>query len=254
MVSQNSFIPMLIKKNSVFFLFIFSFLLTGCAGLHFSAPGPLQLFALKKNLNGIYHRVKKGQTLWRIAKTYGVPLEEIVRVNRIPDAHRIRAGQLIFVPGEKSKKSVVTYQPGYTKGKRKVKIKPSEEIPDLAKGDFIWPVKGRLSSYFGKRKGGFHYGIDIAAPRGRAVRASRKGTVSYSQVMRGYGNVIIIDHGDGFSSVYAHNQVNLVKENEKVKQGQLIAKVGSTGRARGNHLHFEIRKGTKPKNPLFYLP
>ncbi|MEA3368991.1 MAG: LysM peptidoglycan-binding domain-containing M23 family metallopeptidase [Candidatus Ratteibacteria bacterium] len=245
---------MLIKKNFVFFLFLLSFLLTGCAGIHLSAPSPFQIFALKKNVNGVYHRVKKGQTLWRVSKTYGVPLEELIRINRISDVRRIKTGQLIFIPGTKAKKKVATYQPEYRVTRKKKKIKKIEKIPDLAKGDFVWPAKGRLSSYFGKRKGGFHYGIDIAAPRGREVLASRKGVVSFNQVMRGYGNVVIIDHGDGFSTVYAHNRVNLVKEKEKVKQGQIIARVGSTGRARGSHLHFEIRKDSEAVNPLFYLP
>ena len=245
---------MLLKKKFIFLFILFAFLLTGCAGIHISAPSPFQIFALKKNLNGVYHRVKKGQTLWRISKTYRVPLDELIRINRISDVRRIKTGQSIFIPGTKVKKKVVTYQPAYQVKRKRRKIKETQKIPDLAKGDFIWPVKGRLSSYFGKRKGGFHYGIDIAAPRGREVRASRKGIVSFGHVMRGYGNVIIIDHGDGFSTVYAHNQANLVKEKEKVKQGRIIARVGSTGRARGSHLHFEIRKGAKAVNPLFYLP
>ena len=245
---------MSIKKNFIFFLLLFSFFLTGCAGLYLSAPSPFQIFVLKKNVNGVYHRVKKGQTLWRISKTYGVPLDELIRINRISDVRRIKAGQAIFIPGVKAKKTVTTYQPKYKAKRKKKKIKKTQKIPDLAKGDFVWPVKGRLSSYFGKRKGGFHYGIDIAAPRGREVRASRKGVVSFGRVMRGYGNVVIIDHGDGFSTVYAHNQVNLVKEKEKVKQGQIIARIGSTGRARGYHLHFEVRKGSEAVNPLFYLP
>ncbi len=221
-------------------------------------PGPLHIFTLKKNVPGVYHRIKKGQTLWRISKIYGVSLDEIVRVNRISDAYRIKTGERIFIPEAASIKEVPVYQPS-TKvpagaKKTEVSLKPAEEIPNLAKGDFIWPVEGRISSYYGQRKGGFHYGIDISTRQGREVAASRKGIVSFSGVMRGYGNVIIIDHQDGFSTVYAHNQTNLVKENQTVEQGETIARVGSTGRAKGCHLHFEIRKGIKTINPLFYLP
>jgi len=246
------------KAKIIFLSTIISFILTGCAGMLGECPSPLQILTLKKNIKGVYHRVKKGQTLWRISKTYGVPLEEIVRINRIPDSRRIRAGQSIFIPGVASKKKVSTYRPTYkakvSTKRRKTTIKEPEKIPDLAKGDFIWPVKGRISSYYGERKGNFHYGIDIATSRGREIRASKKGVVSFSGVMRGYGNVVIIDHQNDFSTIYAHNHVNLVKEKDRVKQGEVIAKVGSTGRAKGNHLHFEIRKGTKAINPLFYLP
>lgn len=244
---------MSVKKKVLPVITLLSLLLTGCASLHISAPSPFQIFTLKKNIDGVYHCVKRGQTLWRISKTYGVSLDEIVRINRIPNVRRIRTGQLIFIPGIKTKEKISVYQPGY-KVERRKEIKKTEEIPDLAKGDFIWPVKGHLSSYFGERKGGFHYGIDIVAPRGREVRASRAGTISFSQVMRGYGKIVIINHGDSFFTVYAHNSENLVKENEKVEQGQPIAKVGSSGRVSGNHLHFEIRKDRRAVNPLFYLP
>lgn len=122
-----------------------------------------------------------------------------------------------------------------------------------AKPRFIWPVKGKITSYFGKRGGEFHKGIDISASDGDEIRASCDGVVSYADKRGTYGNVIIILHEDGFATVYAHNKKNLVSLNQKVKQGDVIGIVGQTGRATAPHLHFEIRKNGKAEDPLIYL-
>ena len=122
-------------------------------------------------------------------------------------------------------------------------------------GQFIWPVDGVLTSKFGIRGGRRHDGIDIGAPEGTEIKAAADGTVLYSgDQQTGYGNLIIIKHAQDMITVYAHNQKNLVKESDQVKRGQAIGKVGRTGRATGPHLHFEIRKRTQPRNPLFFLP
>ncbi len=112
-----------------------------------------------------------------------------------------------------------------------------------------------MISYFGVRGGKNHKGIDIAAPEGTKIVASDSGTVIYSDnKLKNYGNVIIIKHTDNYITVYAHNKVNYVKENEMVKKGQIIGEVGQTGNAEAPHLHFEIRDNTRARNPLFYLP
>ncbi len=104
----------------------------------------------------------------------------------------------------------------------------------------------RISSGYGLRNdpfsGGqkFHHGVDIPAPQGTAIHAVRKGIVFFSGEQRGYGNVVIIDHGDGFMTKYAHNQANLVKEGEAVDTGSVIARVGTTGKSTGPHIHFEV--------------
>lgn len=118
---------------------------------------------------------------------------------------------------------------------------------------FIFPVSGKITSYFGKRDGEFHKGIDIAKDEGSEIRASCDGVVSYADFRGTYGNVIIILHKDAFATLYAHCKKILVKPEQKVKQGEVIGLVGKTGRATNNHLHFEIRKNGIAKDPMLYL-
>ncbi len=117
------------------------------------------------------------------------------------------------------------------------------------------PVNGTVSSTFGMRqdpihgKQGFHGGVDIAAPAGAEIKAAGAGKVTLSAVRAGYGNIVEIDHGSGLSTRYAHNAANLVVAGEHIKAGQAIAIVGSSGRSRGSHLHFEVRQDGKPVDP-----
>lgn len=122
-------------------------------------------------------------------------------------------------------------------------------------GKFKWPVPAskRISSFFGPRHGRHHDGIDIAAKRGTSIIASAGGRVKFSGKMRGYGNVIVLEHANGYHTVYAHNSRNIVKKGHRVSQGEVIGKVGSTGRSSGPHLHFEIRKNNKVANPGKYI-
>jgi len=186
---------------------------------------------------GVYHIVTRGLTLWRIARAYGVELELLAKVNGIEDPTFIKTGQKLFIPGATRVLEIEPYRP-----------------PATISAGFIWPVKGIVSSSYGYRKGSFHSGIDIAAPRGEKVVAAKAGVVIYSgRWFRGYGNMVIIEHEDHTITLYAHNSSNLAKKNQRVKQGDPIATVGSTGRTRGTHLHFEIRVGNNPVNPLLYL-
>jgi peptidoglycan hydrolase FlgJ len=122
-----------------------------------------------------------------------------------------------------------------------------------------WPVKSVLSSKFGFRKDPFtketrfHAGIDIPAPEGSPVKAAMSGKVLVSRYVEGYGNVVALDNGQGTVTIYAHNEKNLVKVGDQVDKGSLIAKVGSTGRSTGSHLHFEVRKDGKKIDPLAFL-
>jgi murein DD-endopeptidase MepM/ murein hydrolase activator NlpD len=118
----------------------------------------------------------------------------------------------------------------------------------------LWPIEGQITSRFGPRRGSFHDGLDISSPLGTPILAAASGEVIYSGALRGYGNLVILRHREGYATVYAHTQKNLVKEGERVRRGQAIARVGQTGRASGPHLHFEIRKDNLARNPLRYLP
>jgi len=179
----------------------------------------------------IIYYVKKGESLWSISHEYNVKLEAIIAANHITDASKISAGQQLRIPNIPGTRSNIY--------------------------NFIWPVRGRITSPYGMRvlygRKDFHAGIDIAGPTGTNIVAAESGRVSYAGYMRGYGNVIILSHDGGYSTVYGHNSVNLVKKGQYVKKGSIIGKVGRTGNATGPHLHFEVRLGGKPLNPLSYL-
>ena len=120
---------------------------------------------------------------------------------------------------------------------------------------YILPVQGTITRRYSKNGDKNHNGIDFAAPEGTYVVAARAGKVIYSsgKIIPGFGNMIIIDHLDGYTTLYAHNKENLVSVNQTVKQGQRIARVGHTGKATGDHLHFEIRYKAEPVDPGKYL-
>ena len=125
----------------------------------------------------------------------------------------------------------------------------------LDESEFIWPVEGGiLTSRFGVRKGRSHDGIDISAPRGTPVKAAADGKVVYAGRLSGYGNLIILKHGRGLFTAYAHADKNKVSKGDKVRQGEVIATVGRSGRASGPHCHFEVREKTVARNPLYFLP
>ena len=119
----------------------------------------------------------------------------------------------------------------------------------------LWPVRGgQVTSRFGRRGKTVHEGIDIAAPEGTAVLAVTDGMVMYAgSGVRGYGNLILVRHSGKLVTVYAHNRRNLVHEGDRVSRGQVIAEVGHSGRATGNHLHFELRQEDTPVDPLPHL-
>ncbi|HEX4979742.1 MAG TPA: peptidoglycan DD-metalloendopeptidase family protein [Acidimicrobiales bacterium] len=117
----------------------------------------------------------------------------------------------------------------------------------------IWPVRGTVTSEYGTRWGRLHAGIDIAAPAGTPIRAAKGGTVISAGSMSGYGNCVIVDHGGGFTTLYAHMSRIATSDGASVSQGQVIGAVGSTGSSTGNHLHFETRVNGNPQNPRRYL-
>ncbi|UCD84473.1 MAG: M23 family metallopeptidase [Deltaproteobacteria bacterium] len=202
---------------------------------------------------GIYHTVKTGQTFYRICKTYGVSEREVARLNDIDDPTQIMVGQKIFIPGASMELVVEVVKPGVvaSPGVSKDIYEKKSETPKKSKEvKFIWPVDGVVYSKFGWREGNHHDGIDISAPEGTPIKAVEAGKVIYSNSLKGYGKLIIIKHEGHYSTVYAHNQANSVKEGDFVEKGQVIGRVGRTGKASGYHLHFEVRRNKKPVDPL----
>ena len=199
-------------------------------------------------MKGVYHIVERHQTLYRICKTYGVDLKEVASLNGIADPGKIETGQRIFIAGAKKVLKVEIYIDDVAAEQgEKSKI-------TYKKLDFIWPVEGKITDVFTEVENKKHQGIDISSPLGTPIRASNAGKVIYSNNgIKGYGNLIILRHSEEYVSVYAHNQVNLVEEGTWAEKGQVIGKVGQTGKATGPHLHFEIRKNNKALNPLLFL-
>jgi murein DD-endopeptidase MepM/ murein hydrolase activator NlpD len=214
--------------------------LIGCALLILAiggcAPEPYIRPAVPSGMPGIYHRVERGQTLWRIAKSYGIDLEELARINHISDTAAIEVGQAVFIPD----------------GRKPV----SPPAITASSDDFIWPLKGRVISAYGSvRNEMINRGLNIQPGASADVVASRAGRVVFvDNGFGGFGKTLIIDHGDGFSTVYARNAEILVKPGESVPRGALISRAGAAGRDRSTYLHFEIRKGYVSQNPYFYLP
>lgn len=196
------------------------------------------------------------------------PVEEVQDSSMyVGDKKVLTAG----VPGEALVSANVTYVNGYEEGREVtssltlsepttevVAVGTKERPKTMPTGSFQWPVSGRLSSYFGYRSifgsYSYHSGIDIATSYGKAIAASDGGTVIWSGYKGSYGNLVIIDHGNGVQSYYGHCSSLLVSAGDKVYKGQTIARVGSTGRSTGNHCHFEIKINGTSVNPLSYLP
>lgn len=194
---------------------------------------------------GIYHPVGKGETLWRICKTYTVSLQEVAELNSITDASQIKAGDSIFIPGARQVRAVSLSDDAWQKAPEAIK---------QPKGRFIWPVEGKIVGHYGVKSGRKYDGIDIQAPPGTAIKAADAGKVAFVNTLPGYGNIIIIKHSDKYSTVYAHNQLNLAKEGGWVRQGAIIAQLGNSHNpASSPTLHFQIRRYNKARNPLFYL-
>lgn len=212
---------------------------------------------------GRVHVVRRGEYLALIAKRYRTDAFAIARINGIRSPYTIYPGQNLRIPRDGG--AVVASVPGtttYTSPKvtptRKTTTASKPQVgepPRRSGGKFEWPLQGKiLSSYGTKSQGLQNDGINIAAPRGSAVKASENGVVVYAgNEIRGFGNLLLVKHSDGWVSAYAHNDALLVKRGDKVRKGQPISKVGSTGSVTSPQLHFELRKGSRAVDPRKYL-
>ncbi len=199
--------------------------------------------------SGIRHQIARGDTIAAIAKKYDVSPEAIIDFNKLASASDIALGEKLVIPG--GKKVVV---PAPTYAVRPI-TRPTASVPTgrvVASGNMTWPAScRRISQYFNLR----HTGIDIACPFGTAVVAADGGKVVTAQGgwNGGYGNYVIIDHGNGLQTLYGHLSKIYVSPGEAVTKGQSIGAEGSTGRSTGPHVHFEVRSGGRRANPLSYV-
>jgi murein DD-endopeptidase MepM/ murein hydrolase activator NlpD len=215
-------------KNLVLILMFIG--LTGCATVP-PYTGP-SLPVSAQGVSGAHHCVEAGQTLWKISKLYSVDIDDIIRLNHISESSTIEIGQILLIPN---------------------RVKPQNISINSSGDDFIWPLKGRVITNFGLTYHNLiNKGINIQAPSGSEVLATRGGrVVFYASSFGNYGKTIIINHGDGFCSIYSRISEVFVQPGENVQRGTLIGRVGSSSRDKNSYLHFEIRKSAMPQNPLF---
>ena len=196
-------------------------------------------------VSGVLHEVKPGDTLSTVAQRYQVSIEAIVAYegNDLSDPDNLRPGQKLVIPG--GKWAYTAPSPAAVAGG----VPANVRLP--VTGRFTWPTTGRITQGPWAR----HMAIDLGTPTGTPVYASDGGYVleaGWSQV--GYGLYVLVDHGNGYRTRYAHLSKALVGAGQVVEKGQKIGLVGSTGRSTGPHLHFEIYKSGALQNPLNYLP
>jgi murein DD-endopeptidase MepM/ murein hydrolase activator NlpD len=232
---------------------------------------------------GSLHVVEPGESLIGIARRSGVSLSALARANNISPYTRLKIGDRVTVPGghrlsarrapapkvaeprtvpvrERVAASAPVQHARIAKAEvRETKSLPKQPVKQAeAAGSipsFRWPVRGRIIAGFGARANGTQNdGINLAVPEGTPIKAADDGVVAYAgNELKGYGNLVLIRHSDGYVSAYANASQLLVKRGERVRRGQVIARAGQTGNVTSPQLHFEIRKGSTPVDPRKYL-
>lgn len=184
------------------------------------------------------HRVRSGDSLWKIADMYQVSVGQLVKTNKtIKNPDQLRIGQTINIPAQSNMRNAV-----------------AKEYPSRGTvRKYLWPVLGTISSKYGWRKSGFHHGLDIACPINTPIKAVQAGKVVKVAVQPIFGRLVLLEHSDGTRTLYAHARKILVHKGQRVKKGQVIARVGMSGRTTGPHLHFQVFRSGKTVNPLRVL-
>ncbi len=190
-----------------------------------------------------HHTVKRGETGFTIAYNYAVPWRDIAVANGMEPDAPISTGQKLLIP------TLIDH------GEPPAAAPAPTASTAAAAARFRWPLAGTVRRGFTARgQRNYHDGLDIPAPRGTAVRAAAPGKVLFAgDEPAQFGRMVVIDHGDGWHTAYAFLSGITVKEGETVGQGERVGLVGSTGRARGNELHFEVRRNNRPVDPVAQL-
>jgi len=224
---------------------------------------------------GVVHVVQPGQTLYRISKTYHVPVDKLISSNRIKDGSHINAGDALWIPGA-SRTRTVSVLPNSSSSKHKpvvppkkrstlsrttqsspvsVKKKITRASTSAKKGQFLWPVNGSVVTSFDLTSRTPSKGIDIAAQVSTPIKSAAAGKVIYSgNGITGYGHVVIVEHDHNLFTVYGYSTKTLVSLGSYVNSGQAIALVGSPPGMKSGRLHFEVWRNKKAVNPKLYLP
>ncbi len=221
-----------------------------CVGACASPPGKGQ---------GLWHEVRPGENVWRIARYYGADPRDVIRSNDIDNVRHVRVGTQLWIPRGRTQGgggAVPLLTPP--------RDQPTVRLPRSALRScsaskeaalrFAWPVQGTVTSRFGRRGYRHHDGLDISAPTGTAVTAAEAGRVIHEGRLGAYGRLVIVKHAGNWATVYAHNRKNRARMGDFVERGQVIAEVGSSGNASGAHLHFEIRRSNQALDPALCLP
>jgi murein DD-endopeptidase MepM/ murein hydrolase activator NlpD len=237
---------------------------------------PGQKLKVVQAFHGLTYMVQPGDTLYDIASSHHLSPEQIREANAMGRDNTVKVGEMIFLPGARSRESTrntVVSRSGTVRRESSPRTAattaaapapaapaPAPAAPAPApspkkSSGWIWPLDGGMyTSEFGWRGRDFHEGMDIAVPIGTVAVAAKGGTVEFAGWHGGYGYMVLIDHGDGTKSRYAHASALLVTAGTAVEQGQPVIKVGSTGNSTGPHLHFEIIVNGTPQDPRNYLP
>lgn len=199
-----------------------------------------------------YYKVRSGDTLYSIAFRYSLDYARLASANNIAPPYTIFIDQTIRLKGVEPRKSSQRQKPVAKKAKKQT-AKQIVKKSQPSKLNWQWPIPGEVILAF-STTGRVNKGVDIRGRLGDSVAAAADGVVVYAGGgLRGYGKLVIVKHNDHFLSAYGHNRAILVKEGEKVKGGQVVAEIGSSG-LNQEMLHFEIRRDGKPEDPLLYLP
>lgn len=219
------------------------------------------------------HVVEAGESMLGIARRHHVSVISLAKANNIPSSTVLKIGDRLTIPGKPQQQAalrpVQQQQPQLaqprtvpaqnarmaTEEPRKVETAQAQAEPAGSIPSFRWPARGRVIASFGSKQNGVQNdGINVALPEGTAIKAADDGVVAYAgNELKGYGNLVLIRHSNGFVSAYAHASSLSVKRGDTVKRGQEIAKAGQTGNVTSPQLHFEIRKGSTPVDPAQYL-